>query len=259
MAKPTVMGDAAIKHMNDKFFSFSDNIGNKGLISIAYKKMENIATSQGTTSVDFASLNNKKHQGELVNIVNKIFTKVSKPTADNVLSLNKFLLKLPEAGLSKEALEDIYNKYKKIFGKHIAVKTVDASNVKDLEAAMGQTVQNGNQTAITLHKYIKMYAVSFNTGFAKTIEDAQPQETLERKWKQEELDKLKEKNTALAQKFCGLGKFFNKGPIEKNRLEIENLKEEIEVVKWDYEVFKESPGLARSEYREMKQQSKISL
>ena len=145
----TVSRDEAITLINEIFGTSKKNPN-----YVNYATMNSIATDVGKISVDFSSLNNKKHQDELVKIVNKIFTKVSKPTADNVLSLNKFLLKLPEAGLSKEALEDIYNKYKEIFGKHIAVEKVDANNVVDLEKAIGYTVCNANAKAISTHKVL---------------------------------------------------------------------------------------------------------
>ena len=190
---------------------------------VNYTTMNHIAKGIGKTSVDFTSLNNQKHQGELVTIVNDIFTKVSKPTADNVLHLNQFLLKLPEAGLSKEALEGIYNKYKEIFGKHIAFETVDANNVVDLEKAIGYT-GNANPQAITLHKNIMRNAKSFITEIEKEIKDAASQSTVDTLFQIEELkaDNIKLKNNLLS-------KAFNKDKIDKNILKIEELENDPEV------------------------------
>ena len=146
----TVSRDEAITRINE-IFGTSEKTRNANYVN--YMIMKTIATRQGTKVVDLSSLNNKKHQDELVKIVNKIFTKVSQPDAGNVSSLNKFLLKLPEAGLSKEALEDIYNKYNEIFGKHITFETVNANNVVDLEKAIGYKVSNADARAISTHKH----------------------------------------------------------------------------------------------------------
>ena len=204
-------------------------------IPISYSKIDKALTN----TLDFPSLDNEKHHEELVKIVTKIFaqicTKDSVPTENNVSTLNEFLLTLPKAGLSNEVLTDLHNKYKAKFGKHIDSERVDKNNVRELDKAIGHEVSNFDTQTIRKHTTIAMHAKSFDNAFTREIKSAQPQLEIDKKWKQQELTeqqkgkltKLQAENAVLRKAFCGLGKFFHKGPIEKNRLEIDSLEAQI--------------------------------
>ena len=223
MAKTTLVGDKAITHIKTIF-------GIRTVL-IKYDTMGGIANERGETIVNFTSLNNKKHHEELVKIVDEIFDKMHTKvdaksfTLDNdkLVSLNDFLLKLAETGLSKEVLMNINAKYNKKFSDTLTIKC---------------------------HEAIKKSVESFNGSFQEKITSAQSQENLNAEWEQqqqkkqqqEELHALQEKNDHLARN-C-FTKLWNKKTIEKNRLKIDNLERKL----WD------SGSVASSEDREIRRQ-----